>query len=52
MYNAALPLVSGNRKTENLINNLIQLAVNEYSFSVRQTNLASSPKPEPMLLSF
>ena len=35
LYNTALGLISGNRKTENLLNSLIQIAVNEYSFSVK-----------------
>ena len=52
LYNAALPLVSGNRKTENLVNNLIQLAVNEYSFSVKQSHLASPDHELPILLTY
>ena len=52
LYNSALPLVSGNRKTENLVNNLIQLAVNEYSFSVKQTHLALPEQQVSALISY
>ena len=36
LYNSSLTK-TGNRKIENLLNNLIQLAVNEFSFSVKHT---------------
>lgn len=37
LYNLSLGKTGGNRKIENLLNNLIQLAVNEFSFSVKHT---------------
>ena len=44
MYNLSLSK-NGNRKIENLLNNLIQLAVNEFSFSVKHTFDSSSLAP-------
>ena len=51
LYNASLYQISGNRKTENLVNNLIQIAVNEYSFSVRQSTIVPPIDEEAMVLS-
>ena len=52
LYNASLPLISANRKTENLVNNLIQLAVNEFSFSIQQTAAAPLEEDDMIISAF
>ena len=49
-YSQSLGLVSTNRKIENLIINLIQIAVNEYSFSVK-LNVKSVEDESDMMIS-
>jgi tetratricopeptide (TPR) repeat protein len=51
LYSASLYHVSSNRKTENLVNNLIQIAVNEYSFSIKQSAVVAPADEEAMVLS-
>jgi hypothetical protein len=51
LYSASLYQISGNRKIENLVNNLIQMAVNEYSFSVKQSAVLV-PSDEDAITSF
>ena len=37
LYNKAIACESSNRKIENFLHNLLQIAINEFSFSVKQT---------------
>ena len=50
LYSSSLYQLSGNRKAENLVNNLIQLAVNEYSFSVKQSTVVPPQDEEALVL--
>jgi tetratricopeptide (TPR) repeat protein len=50
LYSASLYQLTGNRKLENLVNNLIQLAVNEYSFSVKQSAIVPPTDEEALVL--
>ncbi len=58
MYNMALHALQGsnNKKLENVLNNLIHIAVSEYAFSIKQNYLSTSVGPiqehEAMVTSF
>jgi anaphase-promoting complex subunit 6 len=50
LYSTSLYHLGGNRKVENLVNNLIQLGVNEYSFSVKQSTVVPPQDEEAIVL--